>query len=190
MYHQVLASTIVPVVWVAFTLGIGRRILDMTGCEWRVPRPGFPSLCRCYNYAEDQELAGLVKQHIGTHGAMLDMVGRECHDHLESLAIVIADALRFQDPAPLTIVTFCRGGEKRSVALATVMYHCVKAVVGVAPEHPEHMCSQGWHRTCRGNCHMCRNALGRTAADNPGIVAAVEHFQMVLRSLMPPERED
>ncbi len=137
----------------------------------------FKTTCRRYDTME-AGLAGTVVEHVGTHGAFLLKIGYECAVQLDQLAVQLARAYRFR--TPLNVVAYCIGGEKWSVALATVLYHCVKELIGAnqfEPAFPQHLCSSEWHRTCRGVCNQCRNALGSDVVDNnEGLVWAVEHF--------------
>ncbi len=71
----------------------------------------------------DTDLAATGKKHVGTHGAFLLKIGNECSRHLDQFAVQLARALRYRQP--LNVVAYCIGGEKWSVALATVLYHCV-----------------------------------------------------------------
>ena len=123
-------------------------------------------------------LSKSVARHVGTHGAILDKVGYECAEHLQEFAIALVRAVR--NRTPLKVVAYCIGGEKWSVALATVLYHCVKGLKGVNPfdpAFPQHLCSSEWHRTCRGVCNLCQNALHSDVIDlNPGLALAVERF--------------
>ena len=133
--------------------------------------------CRRYDTME-AGLAGTVVEHVGTHGAFLLKIGYECAVQLDQLAVQLARAYRFR--TPLNVVAYCIGGEKWSVALATVLYHCVKGLKGVNqfdPAFPHHMCSSTWHRTCRGICNQCQNALRSDVIDNnEGVAWAVERF--------------
>ncbi len=81
--------------------------------------------CRRYN-TMGTDFSEAVKKHVGTHGAILDKVGYECAEHLQEFAIALVRAVR--NRTPLNVVAYCIGGEKWSVALATVLYHCVNGV--------------------------------------------------------------
>jgi hypothetical protein len=137
----------------------------------------FTIACRRYDTMEAR-LAGTVKAHVGTHGAFLLKIGNECSRHLDQFAVQLARALLYRQP--LNVVAYCIGGEKWSVALATVLYHCVKGLKGVNPfdpAFPQHLCSSEWHRTCRGVCNLCQNALHSDVIElNPGLALAVERF--------------
>jgi hypothetical protein len=137
----------------------------------------FTIACRRYDTME-AGLAGTVVEHVGTHGAFLLKIGYECAVQLDQFAVQLARAYRFRQP--LNVVAYCIGGEKWSVALATVLYHCVKGLKGVNPfdpAFPQHLCSSEWHRTCRGVCNECQNALHSDVIElNPGLALAVERF--------------
>ena len=140
----------------------------------------FKIACRCYDCNMDTGFSNEVLMHVGTHGRLLTMVGYACIPHLKVFAAALVDALLLR--TPLNIVAYCIGGEKWSVALATVMFHCVKGLVDVDPAFPQHMCSSTWHRTCRGNCPLCTNGLrSAVVRNNAGVAFAVSQFSdMVL----------
>ena len=72
----------------------------------------------------DTDLAATGKKHVGTHGAFLLKVGSECIEHLEEFATGLVRALRCR--TSLRVAAYCIGGEEWSVALATVLFHCIK----------------------------------------------------------------
>ena len=150
----------------------------MMGC--RVLARGVSSFtiaCRRYDTME-ADLAGTVAEHVGTHGAFLLKIGYECAMQLDQFAVYLGRAYRFR--TPLNVVAYCIGGEKWSVALATVLYHCVKELFGAnqfEPAFPQHLCSSEWHRTCRGVCKLFQNALHSDVVElNSGLALAVERF--------------
>ena len=152
----------------------------------RVLARGVSSLeiaCRRYD-TMDAGLSATVAQHVGTHGAFLRKVGYECTEHLREFATALVRALRFS--TQLNVVAYCIGGEKWSVALATVLYHCIKGLVGVIvdPAFPHHICSSTWHRTCRGNCNLCTNGLhSDVVTQAPGLADAVRRFNAIYLEL-------
>ena len=82
----------------------------------------------------------------------------------------------------LSVVAYCIGGEKWSVALATVLLHCAKGLVGVIvdPALPHHICSSTWHCACRGNCNLCTNGLhSDVVTQTPGLADAVRRFSEI-----------
>ncbi len=81
----------------------------------------FEITCRRYDCITDTEISATVLKHVGTHATLLQKVRYECTVHLEEFAGVLVSALRSR--TPLNVVAFCIGGEKRSVALATVLFH-------------------------------------------------------------------
>jgi hypothetical protein len=91
----------------------------------------------------------------------------------------------------LNVVVYCRAGQKRSVALATIMYHCLAGVTGVAPSYPEHLSEGRWFHTCKGVCEYCRGAL---ATDIPqrieSVGQAVALFRDSLRAKWTVEEID
>ena len=102
-----------------------------------------------------------MARHVGTHGAILKKVGDECEVHLREFAQALREAVR-RNVTPLNVAAYCIGGEKWSVGLVTVLYHCVKGMgagVIVEPVFPFHTCSEAWPRPCRGDCNMCTSAL-------------------------------
>ena len=135
----------------------------------------------------DTGLSGAVVKHVGTHGAFLHKVGYECAEHLQEFAIARVRAVR--NRTPLNVVAYCIGGEKWSVALATVLLHCIKGLHGVVdafdPPFPLHLCSSTWYRTCRGVCIMCNNGLHSTVVcDTPGVAYAVSRFNEIYAAQM------
>ena len=140
----------------------------------------FKIACRRYD-TMDAGLSATVAQHVGTHGAFLRKVGYECTEHLREFATALVRALR--SSTQLNVVAYCIGGEKWSVALATVLLHCIKGLVGVDafdPAFPHHLCSSTWHRTCRGDCNLCTNGLhSDVVRDNPGAAFAVGRFNEI-----------
>ncbi len=113
----------------------------------------FTIACRRYDTME-AGLAGTVVAHVGTHGAFLLKIGYECALQLDQFAVQLARAYRSRQPA--NVVAYCIGGEKWSVALATVLYHRVKGLRGVNPfdaAFPHHLCSSERRGACRGVCN-------------------------------------
>ena len=163
----------------------GRWINVVMGC--RVLASGvslFEITCRRYDCIMDTELSATLLKHVGTHGALLQKVGYECIAQLEEFADVLVSALRSR--TPLNVVAFCIGGEKWSVALATVLFHCAKGLIDCDPAFPQHLCSCMWHRTCRGNCEFCRNALhSDVVRNNPGVAFAVARCKEILLKHIP-----
>jgi hypothetical protein len=147
----------------------------------------FKIACRCYD-TMPEDLSKSVARHVGTHGAILKKVGDECTVHLREFAQALREAVRHS--TPLNVAAYCIGGEKWSVGLVTVLYHCVKGMgagVNVEPVFPFHTCSEQWHRTCRGNCNMCTNALhSRMSEENTGIADAVQRFNQIYLELLEP----
>ena len=134
-----------------------------------------------------EDLSESVARHVGTHGAIMLKVGDECAVHLREFAQALIQAVRHS--TPLNVAAYCIGGEMWSVGLVTVLYHCVKGLVGVnvEPVFPLHTCSEAWHRTCRGNCNMCRNALhSRMIEENSGVADAVQRFNEIYLELLEP----
>ena len=128
----------------------------------------------------DASLFDSVAQHVGTHGAILQKVGFECTPHLREFATALVHAMR--SSTELNVVAYCIGGEKWSVALATVLYHCIKGLVGdsVEPVIPHHICSPTWHRTCRGNCDQCHNGLHTDVVTQAaGVADAVRRLNQI-----------
>ena len=138
----------------------------------------FNIACRRYN-TMGAGLSDAVKTHVDTHGDFLSKVGYECAEHLQEFAIALVRAVR--NRTPLNVVAYCIGGEKWSVALATVLFHCIRELHGVVdafvPAFPLHLCSSTWYRTCRGDCNLCTNGLrSDVVRDNPGAAFAVSRF--------------
>ena len=153
----------------------------------RVLARGVSSLeiaCRRYD-TMDGALKASVAGHVGTHGAFLHRVGRECTDHLRVFATALVSALR--SSTQLNVVAYCVGGEKWSVALATVLFHCIERLVGVIvdPAFPHHICSSTWHRACRGNCNLCTNGLhSDVVTQTPGLADAVRRSSEIYLELI------
>ncbi len=144
----------------------------------------FSIACRRYN-TMGAGLSDAVKTHVGTHGAFLNKVGYECAEHLQEFAIALVRAVR--NRTPLNVVAYCIGGEKWSVALATVLFHCAKGLVGVIvdPALPHHICSSTWHCACRGNCNLCTNGLhSDVVTQTPGHADAVRRSNEIYLELI------
>ena len=87
----------------------------------------------------------------------------------------------------LSVVAYCIGGEKWSVALATVLLHCAKGLGGVIvdPALPHHICSSTWHCACRGNCNLCTNGLhSDVVTQTPGLADAVRRSNEIYLELI------
>ncbi len=152
----------------------GRRVHVVMGC--RVLARGVSSFkiaCRRYD-TMPEDLSKSVARHVGTHGAILKKVGDECTVHLREFAQALREAVRHS--TPLSVAAYCIGGEKWSVALATVLFHCAKGLGGVIvdPALPHHICSSTWHCACRGNCNRGTTGLrSDVVINNLGVAFAV-----------------
>ena len=135
-----------------------------------------------------EDFSKAVAGHVGTHGTILKKVGDERTEHLREFAQALREAVRHS--TPLNVAAYCIGGEKWSVGLVTVLYHCVKGMgagVNVEPVFPFHTCSETWNRTCRGNCPLCTNALhSRMSGEIAGIAGAVHRFNKIYLELLEP----
>lgn len=155
-----------------------QRIVTSSGCRVWV----FERIPRQY-YQTDEDKRAAVRGHVGTHPAILEQVASSCGASLRQLADAVHGSRQ-----TMNVVVYCRAGQKRSVALATIMYHCLAGVTGLAPAYPEHLCEGRWFHTCRGVCENCTGAL---ATDIPqrieSVGRAVALFRDSLQALRAKE---
>ena len=123
--------------------------------------------CRRCFYQWDKRKRDATDDHIGTHPIVLQQVARRheaFEEHLRQTARAIQGALAVAaSPSAavacpsIVLACFCRAGEKRSVSLATLLHHCLRASVpGVVVREPEHLSEWYWWRTCKGMCPLCQ----------------------------------
>jgi len=99
--------------------------------------------------------------------------------HLQMVCDVLAHAVACRSKHPIVnLPVYCRRGEKRSVGLATLLYHCIGQLhhVGVAVDMPRHLSSYFWYHACRGMCEQCRDGLADTRASEKSVRDTQELF--------------
>jgi hypothetical protein len=103
-----------------------------------------------------------TRKHIGTHRIVLDRLSehwdftRFFKNAFDQIMETISD---LDNDTTLHLSCFCRSGEKRSVAVATILRRLCVDVLGMVAASPiRHLCSFEWpKRNCGGECEDCRH---------------------------------
>ena len=115
-------------------------------------------LLDCRVFYDPQEVD--TRGHIGTHKLVLERLAQ--HKQFQpffamALDKIIAWLAVIEDSDVLHISCFCRSGEKRSVAVASILKWACRETLGmVASTATKHLCAFEWaRRNCRGQCSEC-----------------------------------
>ena len=119
----------------------------------------------------------ITQNHIGTHPLVMSEMIKHPRFRGE-LGKVTAALRRYMhegpsDTEPFTVAVFCRAGEKRSVAMATFLYHCLRWGMGMEMVGFHHL-TDIWRGTCRGTCPDCRES--RLEPTRPDVTTAMNWF--------------
>ena len=117
-------------------------------------------LLDCRVFYDPQEVD--TRGHIGTHKLVLERLAQ--HKQFQpffamALDKIIAWLAPMYDSEVLHISCFCRSGEKRSVAVASILrWACSATLCMKDTTATKHLCAFDWvkRRNCQGQCPECR----------------------------------
>ena len=162
-------------------------MVEVCGSENTRPRLVF----ECLQFWErDSSRREISRKHIGSHYLLLESVWR-CDTSRVYLQKLAEEVVKYDNEVSkqeasgrgvsrrlpdFVVACYCRAGEKRSVAMAVIVYHYLLAY-GWSGEF-QHLCDVYWRRlTCKGLCDDCKNYMSpEFAGRSTAIVQANRYF--------------
>ena len=141
----------------------------------RQPPQSHQCVTRCFtDYSPGHRQ--ISQKHIGTHPVIMHEMSNHprFRGELGNVRDALVSYLRAGDAEPFTIAVFCRSGKHRSVAMATLVYHCLHWGMGMELVSFDHL-TDYWRGTCRGTCEECRDS--RMKSTRPDVTIAAQWFR-------------